>query len=86
MLLLGALREDHLLLVTLAAINTAIAIYYYLSVVRMTFCSDSNGLGNVQTGFLTNSLSLILVTVIIVMGVAPSWFVTMAESAVKTIH
>jgi NADH-quinone oxidoreductase subunit N len=86
MLLLGALREDHLLLVTLAAINTAIAIYYYLSVVRMTFCSDSNGLGNVQTGFLTNSLSLILVTVTIVMGVAPSWFVTMAESAVKTIH
>ena len=85
MLLLGALREDHLLLVTLAAINTAIAIYYYLSVVRMTFCSDSNGLGNVEIGLLTNSLSLILVTVIIVMGVAPSWFVAMAESAIKTI-
>ena len=85
MLLVGALREDHLLLVTLAAINTAIAIYYYLSVVRLAYCSDSNNQETIETGFLTNSLSLLLIMVIIVMGVSPSWFVNFAEQAIKTI-
>jgi NADH-quinone oxidoreductase subunit N len=85
MLLVGALRQDHLILVTLAAINTAIAIYYYLSVVRLTFCSDTEDRGNVQTGILTNTVSVALIVAIVVMGVAPTRFVAFAESAIKTI-
>ncbi|KAB2889835.1 MAG: NADH-quinone oxidoreductase subunit N [Desulfobulbaceae bacterium] len=85
MLLVGALQENHLLLVTLAAINTAIAIYYYLSVVRLAYCTDSTSQDTIETGILTNSLSLLLIMVIIVMGVSPSWFVNFAEQAIRTI-
>jgi NADH-quinone oxidoreductase subunit N len=85
MLLVGALRQDHLILVTLAAINTAIAIYYYLSVVRLTFCSDTENRGNVQSSILTNTVSLALIVAIVVMGIAPTRFVAFAESAIKTI-
>jgi hypothetical protein len=33
-------KEGYLALVILAAINTAISIYYYLSVVRISYCTD----------------------------------------------
>jgi NADH-quinone oxidoreductase subunit N len=85
MLLLGALREDYLLLVILAAINTAIAIYYYLSVVRLTFCSDPEDRGTVKTGFMTNAVSVLLIIVIIIMGVVPSRFLAVAQSTIEAI-
>ncbi len=85
MLLLGALREDYLLLVILAAINTAIAIYYYLSVVRLTFCSDPDDRGIVETSFMTNAVSVLLILVIIIMGVIPSRFLDVAQSSIQSI-
>lgn len=85
MLLVGALREHHLILVTLAAINTAIAIYYYLSVVRQTFCSDNEDRTIVQTNILTNVVSLGLIIVIVIMGVAPDRFISIAKSTVQAI-
>lgn len=85
MLLLGALREDYLLLVILAAINTAIAIFYYLSVVRLTFCTDTEGRGTVETGFATNAISVLLIVAIIIMGVVPQRFLAFAESTIQTI-
>ncbi|WP_163339139.1 NADH-quinone oxidoreductase subunit N [Desulfopila sp. IMCC35008] len=85
MLLVGALKEDYLLLVILAAINTAIAIYYYLSVVRLTFCTDPEGREAVNGNFLTNIASVLLILVIIIMGVVPSQFLEIAQSTMKTI-
>lgn len=85
MLLLGALRQDYLLLVILAAINTAIAIFYYLSVVRLTFCTDSDNRGSVKTGFLTNAASVLLILAIIIMGVIPSRFLAIAQSTIQSI-
>ena len=85
MLLVGALREHHLLLVTLAAINTAIAIYYYLSVVRQAFCTDNDNRGTVKPSTLTHTVSLFLIVAMIFMGIAPDSFVTFAEATIKTI-
>jgi len=85
MLLLGALREDYLLLVILAAINTAIAIFYYLSVVRFTFCTDTENRGKVETGFMTNAVSVMLIIAIITMGVIPSRFLDIAQSTIQSI-
>lgn len=85
MLLVGALKEDYLLLVILAAINTAIAIYYYLSVVRLTFCTDPEERESVSGGFLTNTASVLLILVIIIMGVIPSQFLDIAQSTINTI-
>jgi len=85
MLLLGALREDYLLLVILAAINTAIAIFYYLSVVRLTFCTDNDERGTIKASLMTNAVSVLLMIAIVIMGVAPQRFLDIAESTIQSI-
>lgn len=85
MLLAGALKEGHMLIVILAAINTAIAIYYYLSVIRVTYCSDPKERATVSPTLLTNATSVFLLAVIVFMGVSPQSFVDYATSVVQTI-
>lgn len=85
LLLLGALKQGYLILVILAAFNTAIAIYYYLSIVRVTFCSDSENRGAVASSGLNNTLAVLLILTMIVMGVLPSQFIAMTTSAIQTI-
>jgi NADH-quinone oxidoreductase subunit N len=85
MLLLGALREGHLTLVILAALNTAIAIYYYLSVVRVAFCSAPDEKQDVQIDVMTRVVSIALIAVIVIMGVAPKQILAVAELAVRNI-
>ncbi|MBC8208341.1 MAG: NADH-quinone oxidoreductase subunit N [Desulfobulbaceae bacterium] len=82
MLLAGALQEGYLLLVILAAINTAIAIFYYLSVIRIAYCSDTEGRGSVIASPLTNIVSVTLLLIITIMGVLPQRFIDFAASAV----
>ena len=84
MLLTGALREGHLPLVILAALNTAIAIYYYLSVVRVAFCSAPEERPDVPVDLVTRCVSSSLIAVIIFMGVAPKQIVEIAATAVRT--
>ncbi len=85
MLLTGALKEGYLLVVILAAINTAIAIYYYLSVIRITYCSDPEERALVTPSTLTSATSVLLLLVIVFMGVSPQRFVDFASTAVQTI-
>lgn len=85
LLLLGAFKQGHLLLVVLAALNTAIAIYYYLSIVRVTFCTDSEDRGPVVSSRVNNLLSVFLIVVIVVMGVMPSKFIEIATIAVQAV-
>jgi NADH-quinone oxidoreductase subunit N len=85
MLLAGALKQGYLLLVILAAINTAIAIFYYLSVVRVTFCSDPENTASITNGFFTNATSLLLVFIIVIMGVVPQRFIDFASLVVQSI-
>lgn len=85
LLLLGALKQHHLALVVLAAINTAIAIYYYLSIVRITYCTDEDNRGIVQVSSLVNALAVFLVVIIVVMGIMPSRFIALTTAAVQSI-
>jgi NADH-quinone oxidoreductase subunit N len=85
MLLAGALKAGHLTLVILAAINTAIAIYYYLSVVRISYCTDPEERPAVAVAPLAQAVSIILVLIIIVMGVMPAAIVDIATAAVRGI-
>ena len=85
MLLVEAFKQGHQVVVVLAAINTAIAIYYYLSAVRLTFCSAPEQQNPIQVGGLTNAMSIMLIGVIIIMGIAPSWFLSFAKTAVGAI-
>jgi len=84
MLLAGALKQGYLLLVILAAINTAIAIFYYLSVVRVTFCSDPENNDSIVSGLFTNMTSIFLLLIIVIMGVVPQQFVDFATSTVQS--
>ncbi len=85
MLLAGALKEGYLTLVILAALNTAISIYYYLSVVRISFCTDSEDRPAVEVDTITKVVSCALLVFIIIMGVVPAKIVAMTEAAVKVI-
>jgi NADH-quinone oxidoreductase subunit N len=85
MLLVGALNKGHLLLVILAAFNTAIAIYYYLSIVRVTFCTDDENREPVITGRLNSILCIALILIIAIMGIIPGKFIAMTTSAVQTL-
>jgi len=85
MLLTGAFKEGYMLVVILAAINTAIAIYYYLSVVRVTYCSAPEEHAVITPSILTNATSVLLLVAIVYMGVSPQHFVDFASTAVKTI-
>ncbi|MDK9709383.1 MAG: NADH-quinone oxidoreductase subunit N [Desulforhopalus sp.] len=85
LLLLGAFKQGHLLLVVLAALNTAIAIYYYLSIVRVTFCTDSEDRGQVASSRVNTLLSVFLIVVIIAMGVMPNKFLEITTIAVQAV-
>ncbi len=84
-LLVDALRKDYLLLVILAAINTAIAIYYYLSVVRVAFCSAEDEQLPIVTPVHMKLLSVVLMAIILVMGIFPSQFVRYAENTIQSL-
>lgn len=85
MLLTGALKAGQLPLVILAALNTAIAIYYYLSVVKVTYCNSHEGYADVAVPFMTKTVSIALIFAIIIMGVMPSSILTIATTAVQGI-
>ncbi|MEW6218321.1 MAG: NADH-quinone oxidoreductase subunit N [Thermodesulfobacteriota bacterium] len=83
MLLYNALQEGYLWLVVCAAINTAISIYYYLSVVRVSYTKDANDRPAVAVDGLTRVLSYGLMALIVVMGLLPQRLVDMAATAMK---
>ncbi len=83
MLLVAALKQGYIVLVTLAAINTGIAIYYYLSIVRITFCTDAADRATVTVDRLHSILCFVLVLIIIVMGIFPSKFIDVTTRAVQ---
>lgn len=85
MILTGALKQGFLIMVILAALNTAIAIFYYLSVIRVTYCSDPDNYGRINNNFFTNTASIILMLIIIIMGVIPQPFLNFATSTVQAI-
>lgn len=85
MLLTGALKQGFYTLVILAAINTAISIYYYLSVVRVTYCNSPEERPMVNVGGLTKAVSVALVVIIIALGLAPNQILEVAREAVRTI-
>lgn len=85
MLLAGAFRAGYLTLVILTAINTAISIYYYLSVVRVTYTSDPGDRPLVRVDATTGVVGIALMAAIIGMGVAPTHFVALASQAMHTL-
>jgi NADH-quinone oxidoreductase subunit N len=81
----AALNQGHLALVIVAAVNTAISIYYYLNIVRTAYGQDPNGLPSVAVSFPIRLLNYGLILAIILLGALPAWFIELARTACKTI-
>lgn len=84
-LLSGAWFAGHKAVVILAALNTAIAIYYYLSVVRVAFTTEPGDRPAISVDAVTQVVSIFLMVVIIAMGCMPTKVIDMAALAVKSI-
>jgi NADH-quinone oxidoreductase subunit N len=83
-LLSAALAKGHLLLVTLAVVNTAIAIYYYLAIVRETFFRDpAPGAAALTLPFSVRALCVALIAAIVLLGVAPGRFLDTVAGSLK---
>ena len=85
MVLTTALRGDHLLVVCLAAINTAIAIYYYLSVVKAAYTADPDDRPSVAVQPVIQLVGFVLVIAITLLGALPGKFVDFASTVVQTL-
>ena len=85
MILASALRADHLLVVCLAAINTAIAIYYYLCVVKAAYTAEPGSRPSVEVHPAIQAAGVILVLAIVMLGTLPAKFVDFASAVVQTL-
>lgn len=70
-LLTAAWQKGHSTLVILAMVNAAIAVYYYLSVVREAWFRDPGERPAIQLSWSTRALCLILIAGILALGIAP---------------
>ena len=84
LLLTGAYKAGFLALVILAAINTAISIYYYLSVVRVVYSGEAEDGSALSVGPAAKMVGLALVAVILWLGLAPDAVMRLAADAVRS--
>ena len=70
-LLKAALAKGHLALVIIAVVNTAIAIYYYLCVVREACFRDPGDRPPIRLDWPTRALCVLLIGGILALGIFP---------------
>ncbi|CAG36038.1 NADH-quinone oxidoreductase subunit N [Desulfotalea psychrophila] len=86
MLLAGALKAGHLITVILATFNTALALYYYLNLVRVTFCTDEEKeQAPIQLGVCDRATCILLIASMTLLGIFPTTILTIIESALTTL-
>lgn len=71
-LLTAALSKGYLALVILAVVNTSIAVYYYLGVIRESWFRDPGNLPGIRLDWPTRALCVLLISGILALGVAPA--------------
>ncbi len=81
-LLTAALSKGHLALVIIAMINAAIAVYYYLSVVREAWFRDPGNLPPIRMDWATRTVCVALITGILALGVAPAGVIRTIQTSV----
>jgi NADH-quinone oxidoreductase subunit N len=71
-LLSAALSKGYLALVILTVINAAIAVYYYLGVIRESWFRDPGNLPVIRLDWPTRAACVLLIAGILALGVAPA--------------
>jgi len=78
----AAIQRGFYALVILAVINSAISAFYYLKLVRAAYRQVDDPGGKVRLGFPATILALFLLAAIILAGILPQVFITLAKEAV----
>jgi NADH-quinone oxidoreductase subunit N len=86
MLLKAALAKGHLALVIIAVVNTAIAIYYYLSLVREACFRDPVNPVAIKINAAMRFVCVLLIGGILALGVAPSRFLDTLASSIASMN
>ena len=87
MLLSAAFTEGHLALVILTMINAAIAVYYYLRVVREAVFGETPGEASpIELSVGTQALCVGLIVVILALGLAPALVLDALHTAVAAVN
>jgi NADH-quinone oxidoreductase subunit N len=77
----AALDQGHLALVIIAAVNTAISIFFYLNMVRSAYGQDPDGRPDIALSLSGKLLNVGLILAIILLGTLPTWFFDLARTA-----
>lgn len=85
-LLKAALAKGYLALVIIAVVNSAIAVYYYLGIVREAFFRDAANPAPLAIGWPTKALCLGLIAGILVLGIAPQRFLANLSSSLLAMN
>lgn len=81
----AAIKKDMYALVILAVINTGIAIFYYLKMVRAAYTSVDEQLSPLNLRVSTSVLGIFFIIIIILLGIFPQGFIDFAKEAVAAV-
>ncbi|MBA4388149.1 MAG: NADH-quinone oxidoreductase subunit N [Verrucomicrobia bacterium] len=79
-----ALKEGFIVLVVLAAVNTAVGIYYYLNVVRVMYFSDPGDRQAVSLDGGAAVAGIVLLVAVVMLGVTPSFLLDGIITAIRS--
>jgi NADH-quinone oxidoreductase subunit N len=82
LLLTSAWEDGFRAIVIIAALNTAISLYYYLSVVRVAYTGDPVDGTPVTLDWGTKILSVLLIALVVLLGIAPASLIDLATLSV----
>ncbi|MCX7824173.1 MAG: NADH-quinone oxidoreductase subunit N [Verrucomicrobiae bacterium] len=85
-LLSAAFAKGHLALVIIAVVNAAIAVYYYLGIIREAFFRDAEGQPAIILNWPTRALCVALIAGILALGIAPARIISNLSTAVAGIR
>jgi NADH-quinone oxidoreductase subunit N len=83
-LLKAALAKGHLTLVIIAVLNTAVAIYYYLALVREACFREPEGRHQIRLDASTRALCVVLIAGVVLLGLAPAGLLEHLSTALAT--
>jgi len=81
----AAIKKDMYALVILAVINTGIAIFYYLKMVRAAYTSVDEQVSPLNLRVSTSVLGIFFIVIIILLGIFPQGFIDFAKEAVAAV-
>ncbi len=81
----AAIKKDMYALVILAVINTGIAIFYYLKMVRAAYTSIDSQVSPLNLRLSTSVLGIFFIVIIILLGIFPQGFMDVAKEAVAAV-